>query len=134
VIGGVCILTRQTVILDLFQPTARRLCLFFGRNLSKTKTYFLPEQKTDTTAQLEKSSSSPRAASVFGVTRYIKPKGTCDTRNEFTRKYVQERLVYEKVRKFRLSHQKRDRGDNTVGWHDTEQYTTSMRDFWHFLP
>ena len=46
-------------------------------------------------------------------------KGTCDTRNEFTRKYIQERLVYKKVRKFRLSHQKRDRGDNTVGWHDT---------------
>ncbi len=45
----------------------------------------------------------------------------CDNRNEFTRKYVQERLVYEKVRKFRLSHQKHDRGDNTVGWHDMEQ-------------
>ncbi len=68
------------------------------------------------------------------MTHYIKPKGTSDTRNEFTRKYVQERLVYEKVRKFRLSHQKRDRGDNTVGWCDTEQYTTSMHDFWHFLP
>jgi hypothetical protein len=31
----------------------------------KTKTYFPLEQKTDTTAQLEKSSSSPCAASVF---------------------------------------------------------------------
>ncbi len=31
----------------------------------KTKTYFPPEPKTDTTAQLEKSSSSPRVASVF---------------------------------------------------------------------
>ncbi len=31
----------------------------------KTNTFFLPEQKPDTTAQLEKSSSSPRAASVF---------------------------------------------------------------------
>ncbi len=30
-----------------------------------TKTYFPPEQKTDTTAQLEKSSSSPREVSVF---------------------------------------------------------------------
>ncbi len=40
---------------------------------------------------------------------------------EFMRKYVQERLVYEKVQKFRLSHQKCDRGDNTVGWGDTEQ-------------
>ncbi len=68
------------------------------------------------------------------MTHYIKLKGTCDTRNEFTtRKYVHERLVYEKVQKFTLSHQKLDRGDNTVGWHDTEQYTTSMRDFWHFL-
>ncbi len=38
------------------------------------------------------------------MTRYIKPKGTCDTRNEITRKYVQERLVNEKVRKFRFSH------------------------------
>jgi hypothetical protein len=55
------------------------------------------------------------------VTHYIKPKGKCDTRNEFTRKYVQERLAYKKVWKFKLSHQKRDRGDNTVGWHDTEQ-------------
>jgi hypothetical protein len=27
--GGVCILTRQMVILDLFQPTTRRLYLFF---------------------------------------------------------------------------------------------------------
>jgi hypothetical protein len=71
---------------------------------------------------------------ILTMTCYIKPKGTCDTRNEFTRKYVQERLVYKKVRNFRLSHQKRDRGDNTVGWHDTEQYTTSMHDFWHFLP
>jgi hypothetical protein len=41
-------------------------CTFFsGRILSKTKTYFLAEQKTDTSAQLEKSSSSPHAASVF---------------------------------------------------------------------
>ncbi len=63
------------------------------------------------------------------MTRYIKPKGTCDTRNEFMRKYLQERLVYKKVQKFRLSHQKCDRGDNTVGWRDTEQYRTSMRDF-----
>ena len=55
------------------------------------------------------------------MTRYIKPKGMCDTRNEFTRKYVQERLVYKKVWKFRLSHQKRDKGDNTIGWHDMEQ-------------
>ncbi len=55
------------------------------------------------------------------MTRLIKQKGKCVTRNEFTRKYVQERLVYEKVRKFRLSHQKRDRGDNTVGWCNTEQ-------------
>ncbi len=31
----------------------------------KTKTYFPQEQKTDTTAQLEKSSSSPHVASVF---------------------------------------------------------------------
>ena len=31
----------------------------------KTKTYFPPEHKTDTTAQLEKGSSSPRVASVF---------------------------------------------------------------------
>ncbi len=31
----------------------------------KTKTYFPQEQKTDTTAQPEKSSSSPRVASVF---------------------------------------------------------------------
>ncbi len=44
-----------------------------------------------------------------------KQKGKCVTRNEFTRKYVQKRLVYEKVRKFRLSHQKRDGGDSTVG-------------------
>ncbi len=68
------------------------------------------------------------------MTCYIKSKCTCDTRNEFTIKCVQERLVYEKVQKFRLSHQKCDRGDNTVGWRDTEQYTTSMYDFWHFLP
>ncbi len=33
----------------------------------KTKTYFPPEPKTDTTAQLEKSSSSPRAASVIVI-------------------------------------------------------------------
>jgi hypothetical protein len=68
------------------------------------------------------------------MTRYIKSNGTCDTRNDFTRKYVQEKLVYKKIWKFRLSHQKRDRGDNTVGLCDTEQYMTSMRDFWHFLP
>jgi hypothetical protein len=48
--------------------------------------------------------------------------------------YVQERLVYKKVWKFRLPHQKRDGGDDTVGWCDAEQQTTSMRDFWHFLP
>jgi hypothetical protein len=64
----------------------------------------------------------------------MKSKGECDTRNVFTRQYVQVRLVYKKKQKFRLSHQKHDRGDNTVGWRDTEQYTTSMRDFWHFLP
>jgi hypothetical protein len=56
----------------------------------------------------------------FGVTCYVKSKGKRDTRNEFTRKYVQERLAYRKVWKFRLSHQKHDRGDNTVGWRDTE--------------
>jgi hypothetical protein len=50
------------------------------------------------------------------------------------RESTYERLVYEKVQKFRLSHQKRDKGDNTVGRHDTEQNTTSMHDFWHFLP
>jgi hypothetical protein len=31
----------------------------------KTKTYFMPEQKTNTTAQLEKGSSSPHVASVY---------------------------------------------------------------------
>ncbi len=57
---------------------------------------------------------TPHKTFFFGVTCYIKPKGMCDTRNEITRRYVQEGLVYKKVWKFRLSHQKRDRGDNVI--------------------
>jgi hypothetical protein len=46
-------------------------------SVCKTKTYFPPEQKTDTTAQLGKSSSSPRAASVFeNTTKVVFPRGT----------------------------------------------------------
>jgi hypothetical protein len=48
--------------------THMSLCFYVFGNapVSSTETYFLPEpQKTDTTAQLKKSSSSPRAASEF---------------------------------------------------------------------
>jgi hypothetical protein len=45
--------------------TMPQLYCTLSTQVCKTKTYFPPEPKTDTTAQLEKSSSSPRAASVF---------------------------------------------------------------------
>ncbi len=45
--------------------TTPKLYCTLSMQVCKTKTYFPPEPKTDTTAQLEKSSSSPRPAGVF---------------------------------------------------------------------
>ncbi len=47
--------------------TTPHLYCTLSMQVCKTKTYFPPEPKADTIAQLEKSSSSPRAASVFAT-------------------------------------------------------------------
>jgi hypothetical protein len=47
----------------------------------KTKTYFPPEPKTDTTAQLEKSSFSPRAVSVIYESWERQDSLTCSLRS-----------------------------------------------------
>ncbi len=45
-------------------PMYKKKILRFNKKI-RTKLAFPPQQKTDTTAQQEKSSSSPRVASVF---------------------------------------------------------------------